>query len=66
MPEIFNIEYDAFKVSCLKIDLFCYFKYSYQITKKHPQNQAFINQQYEIKIKSYSRMVYWIQWNKAY
>lgn len=38
------------KVSCLKIDLFCYFKYSYQITKKHPQNQAFINQQYEIKI----------------
>lgn len=57
MPEIFNIEY-VFKVSCLKIDLFCYFKYSYQITKKHPQNQAFINQQYEIKIKSYSRMVY--------
>lgn len=38
------------KVSCLKIDLFCYFKYSYQITKEHPQNQAFINQQYEIKI----------------
>lgn len=58
MPEIFNIEY-AFKVSCLKIDLFCYFKYSYQITKKKtPKNQAFINQQYEIKIKSYSRMVY--------
>lgn len=35
MPEIFNIGY-AFKVSCLKIDLFCYFKYSYQITKKTP------------------------------
>lgn len=58
MPEIFNIEY-AFKVSCLKIDLFCYFEYSYKITKKKPKtSQAFINQQYEIKIKSYSRMVY--------
>lgn len=37
MPEIFNIEY-VFKVSCLKIDLFCSFEYSYQITKITPQN----------------------------
>lgn len=58
MPEIFNIEY-VIKVSCLKIDLFCYFEYSYQITKKHQKtSQAFINQQYEIKIKSNIRMVY--------
>lgn len=40
------------KVSCLKIDLFCYFEYFYQITKKNnpKTSQAFINQQYEIKI----------------
>lgn len=69
MPEIFNIEY-VFKVSCLKIDLFCYFKYFYQIInpplpkKKNPKktkkqnSQAFINQRYEIKIKSNIRMVY--------
>lgn len=37
MPEIFNIEY-VFKVSCLKIDLFCSFEYSHQITKITPQN----------------------------
>lgn len=30
MPEIFKIEY-VFKVSCLKIDLFCYFEYSIYI-----------------------------------